>query len=281
MYNRFALMQSEIVIRPDNPWWKINLTEFWQYRELLYVLAWRDIAVRYRQTLIGVAWAIFQPLITTGIFTIFFGKIAKIPSDGLPYPLFAFAGLTIWNFFSGGISNASQSLISNAGIVNKVYFPRLIVPLAAILTAGVDFLITVIMLLLAIFFYGYYPNGWVAITVLPLLLLILLLTMSGLGFLTSAINVYYRDVRYALPFFIQIGLYVTPIIYPLSVIYDYRRWFLVLNPLTAVVESSRALIKGVPPDYSLIAIALFVSLVVFLFGLFVFRKAEAVIADLN
>lgn len=274
-------MAQEIVIRPKKDWWKIDLRESWQYRELLYVLAWRDIAVRYRQTILGVLWAILQPLITTGIFTIFFGKIAKIPSDNLPYPIFSFIGLTIWSFFSNGVSNASQSLLSNLGIISKVYFPRLVVPLASILTSSVDFLITVSLLLIVIFFYGFFPNFLLTLIFLPLILSILLLTMAGLGFFTSALNVRFRDVRYALPFFIQIGLYVTPIIYPLSIIYDYRRWFLILNPLTAVVETSRALVSGNSIDLTLFISAIPISLIIFFGGLFFFRQTESIIVDTN
>lgn len=271
-------MQKEIVIKPTNHLLAIDLSELWQYRELLYVLAWRDIKVRYKQTLLGVLWVIFQPLVTTGIFSVFFGKIAKIPSDNLPYPLFVFVGLTVWNFFSNGLSNSGQSLMANEGIVKKVYFPRLVVPLAAIVTAGVDFLITLLLLCGAIWYYGYTPNA-MSLFIFPPLVLILLLTMSGLGFFTSALNVKYRDVRYALGFFIQTGLFITPVIYPLSVIYDFRKWFLMLNPLSSVIEVSRALIANTQVDWPLIVIDLLVASVIFFLGLLYFRKTEGFFAD--
>lgn len=270
---------KEIRITPSRPWWQIDFKELWDYRELLFVLAWRDVTVKYKQTLLGVSWVVFQPVITTGIFSIFFGKIAKIPSDGLPYPLFVLIGLVFWNFFSAGVSNASNSLLSNSHIITKVYFPRVIVILSAILTAGVDFLVTLVVLVVAILFYGYLPSP-IVLLVLPAITLILLLTMAGLGLFAAAVNVRFRDVRYILPFFIQIGLYVTPVIYPLSAIYDYRKWLLMLNPLTGVIESARIVFIGKNVDWGLIGISFMISLVIFVVGLYCFRATEDVFVDI-
>ena len=272
-------IQREIIIRPEQPWWEIDSRELWSYRELFYVFVWRDIIVRYKQTVVGIAWVVFQPLVTTGIFSVFFGKIAKIPSDNLPYPLFVLIGMVIWGFFSSGVSSGSQSLITNEGILKKVYFPRLIIPLSAILTSGFDFLISLVLVLFALIFYGYFP-GLSFIFWMPVFILILMLTISGLAMFTSALNVKYRDVRYVLPFFIQIGLFLSPIIYPLSVIYDYRKYFLIINPLTGVVEGVRAVISNQPVNLEVLFIGLSVSIVVFLFGLFYFRETERFFADI-
>ena len=273
-------MRKEIVIVPQTAGVKLDLEELWRYRELFYVFAWRDIKIRYKQTFLGIVWVLFQPLVTTGIFSIFFGKIAKIPSDNLPYPLFVLAGLVIWNFFANGLSSSSQSLVGNQSIMQKVYFPRLIIPISTIVTAGLDFAITLVILTLACIYYGFLPNPLIFL-IAPVLLVILLLSIAGLGMFTAAINIKYRDVRYALPFFIQIGLFLTPVIYPLSVIYDWRKWFLMINPLTGVIETFRALLTGsVTVDFFLLSISLVVSIIVFVFGLYYFRKTEAFFADI-
>ncbi|KKU92403.1 MAG: ABC-2 type transporter [Microgenomates group bacterium GW2011_GWA1_48_10] len=267
----------EIIIRPKSVF-NLDFKEIWHYRELFYVFAWRDIKVRYKQTVLGISWALFQPLVTTGIFSIFFGKIAKIPSDHIPYPLFVLTGLVFWSFFSNSVTAASQSMVASENIIKKVYFPRLIIPLSSIVTAGLDFLISFLMLLLVMVYYRYFPQ-FTSLLVLPVLLLTLILTAGGIGLFTSAINVKYRDVRYILPFFIQIGLFVTPIIYPISVILDYRKWLLILNPLTSVIETARALYSGKPINYFLISLGFAISVVIFSLGLYYFRKTEAFFAD--
>lgn len=273
-------MSKEILIQSKKNLWFIDLRELWQYRELLYVLAWRDIAVRYKQTLLGILWAIFQPLLTTGIFTVFFGKIAHIPSDGIPYPLFTFIGLTFWNFFSNGVSAASNSLLANGGIISKIYFPRIIVPLAAIATSGVDFIITFTLLIIGLVIFGRVPQIQ-SLWLFPLLMLILILFMVGTGFIFAALNIRFRDIRYILPFFIQIGLYVTPIIYPFSVIYDARKYLLALNPLTAVVETARSLIGGAALNWPVIWTGLGVSIIICAIGYYFFRQAEDQFVDIN
>lgn len=270
---------SEIIIRPSEPWWKINLKELWSYRELLYVFTWRDVSVRYKQTLLGVSWAVFQPLVTTGIFSIFFGKIAKIPSGGLPYPLFALIGLTLWNFFSSGVSNTSGSLVNSGGIISKVYLPRIIIPFSSIITSMVDFGIACVLVFIGLIFYGYFP-GINFLYIFPVLFLTLLLSIAGLGMFMAAINILYHDVRYLLPFFIQIGLYVSPIIYPLSVIYDWRKYILFINPLTSVLEGTRAVLTNGSVDPLLTVTGLVVSIFIFIFGLYFFRQNEYKYVDI-
>ncbi len=272
-------IQREIIIRPEQPWWKIDLNELWHYRELLYIFSWRDIKVRYKQTILGVIWVLFQPIVTTGIFSIFFGKIAKLPSDNLPYPLFVFSGLIIWNFFANGLSSSSQSLVIHEGLVKKAYFPRIILPLSAVITTGVDLLIILPVFFAAILFFGYLPH-LTSLLFLPILFIILFLTTSGLGLLLSAINVKYRDVRFILPFFIQIGLFLSPVIYPISAIYDLRKWVLILNPLTGVIEVSRQLISGALINWFQLGLSFFIALLVFLVGFYYFRKTENLFADL-
>lgn len=273
-------MQREIIIRPTEPWWKIDFKELWDYRELFFTLAWRDVVIRYKQTLLGVTWVVFQPIVTTGIFTILFGKIAKIPSDGLPYPLFTLIGLAFWNFFAAGVTAASNSLIANSAIITKVYFPRTIVPIASIVTSVLDFFVTLVLVILALIYFGYFPS-WQTIYVLPIILVLLIVLMSGLGMMLASLNVRFHDVRFILPFFIQIGIYLSPIVYPLSVIYDYRRIFLILNPLTAVVETARALVLNAPISWNLILIGYGVAFLVFFAGLWSFRQTESLFVDVS
>lgn len=272
-------MQPETLITPIKSKFAINLREIWEYRELFFVFVWRDIKIRYKQTVIGVVWVLFQPLITTGIFSIFFGKLAKIPSDGLPYPLFALIGLTFWNFFANGVLRASESMIGNEGIIKKVYFPRLIIPFASILTVGVDFLLTFALTMLAVLIYG---QGFSVnlLVVIPLILLTLFLTTSGVGLIAASLNISFRDVRHILPFFIQIGLFVTPVIYPLSAVFDYRKTLLMLNPLTSVIETFRIVLIGDPIPWLLVSLGLFLSFAVFFLGMLFFNKSESYLADI-
>lgn len=272
-------MAKEIVISPSSPWWQMDLKELWEFRELLYVFAWRDIKIKYKQTLLGIVWVLFQPLVTAGIFSIFFGKIANIPSGDLPYPLFVLIGMVIWIFFSSGLTSSSQSLITNEGIIKKVYIPRIILPLSAIITTGVDFLISSVMVVVFLLISGYAPPTS-SIIIFPLLVLILVQTILGIGLLTSAINVKYRDVRYILPFFIQLSLFFSPILYPADVIYDYRKWFLIINPMTAVVENTRRLVTNSPLNWQEIGIGFLVSIILVVLGLFVFRKVENTVVDI-
>lgn len=266
-------------IRPKKTFSLDDLREIWQYRELLYFFTWRDLKVRYKQTVIGAAWAILQPFITMVVFTVFFGKLAQMPSDGVPYPIFVYVGLLIWQFFSSALSETSSVLISNQSIITKVYFPRLILPLSAILTKFVDFIIASIILVGMMIYYGYLPNLG-GLFLLPLLLIITFMAATGAGLFLAAINVKYRDVRYALPFFIQILLFLTPVIYPASIAGKYS-WLLALNPMTGVIQSARAALLGTTPiNWTLLGISFVACLVLLVIGTGYFKKVERYSVDI-
>ena len=267
------------IIRPKKLFHLRDLKELWQYRELLYFFTWRDLKVRYKQTMIGVAWAIFQPLITMVIFTVFFGTLAKVPSDNIPYPIFVFTGLLFWQFFSTALSETSNCLIANQAIITKVYFPRLILPLSSVLTKLVDFVIAAIILAVMMAFYGFVPQ-LSSIIVIPLVLIISFMASIGLGLILAAINVKYRDVRYALPFFIQMLLFVTPVIYPASIAGKYS-YLLALNPMTGAIQSARAALLGTTPvNWELIGISFVACFVLMLAGIYIFKKVERFFADI-
>ena len=267
------------VIRPRKTFSLKDIKELWQYRELLYFFTWRDLKVRYKQTFIGVAWAIFQPFITMVVFSIFFGGLAKIPSDGVPYPIFVYVGLLFWQFFSSALSDTSMTLISNQSIITKVYFPRLILPVSSVITKLVDFFIATLILISLMFYYGYMPH-LSGLLILPLLLLITFMASIGLGLFLASINVKYRDVMYALPFFIQILLFLTPVIYPASIAGKYS-FILALNPMMGVIQSARAALLGTAPiNWLLINISLWGTLVLMIFGTYVFKKTERYFADI-
>ena len=257
----------------------LDLRELWAFRELLYIFTWRDLKVRYKQTILGVGWVLFQPMVTTAIFSIFFGKLAKLPSEAMPYPLFVLVGLTIWTFFSSALSTGGISLVSYESMLKKVYFPRIIIPLSATLTAFVDFGITLLFLAGFIVYYRFTPSVE-SLWLFPLLLVILLMVLIGLSVFTAALNVKYRDIRFILPFFIQIGLFISPVIYPIGIIYDYRKWFLYLNPLSAVIESTRSLISGSAMNWPLIITGLATSSLILILGLVYFSQTESYFADI-
>ncbi len=256
-----------------------DVKELWQYRELLYFFSWRDLKVRYKQTFVGVAWAIFQPFITMVVFSVFFGGLAKMPSDGVPYPIFVYVGLLFWQFFSGSLSEISGSLINNQAIITKVYFPRLILPISSVITKFVDFLIATVILIGLMFYYGYIPH-LSGLLIIPLLLLITFMASIGLGLFLASINVKYRDVRYALPFFIQTLLFLTPVIYPASIAGKYS-YLLAINPIMGVIQSARAAILGTTPiNWLLIEISLIGTFILLIFGIYVFKKTERYFADI-
>lgn len=272
-------------IEPRRGWLSLGLREMWSFRELLYFLAWRDVKVRYKQTALGVAWAVLQPLLTTLVFTIFFGRLAQVGSDGLPYPLFSFAGLLPWTFFSQGLLKSSESLVGSANLIKKVYFPRLIVPIAAILPGLVDTGVSFVVLLVLAAFYGVPLSA--GLVTLPLFLLLGLVSALGLGMWLSALNVQYRDVRYVVPFFVQLGLFVTPVIYPASRVlprleaYGLPAWVYGLNPMAGVVEGFRwALFGGRPFPAALVGASVAVSAGLLLLGAYSFRRMERNFADL-
>lgn len=265
-------------ISPPKFWQGIDPKELWQFRELLYFFAWRDLKVRYKQTSIGVAWAIFQPVLTMIVFTIFFGNLAKIPSDGVPYPIFVYTGLLFWNLFVNTLSGISDSLISNQSIVTKVYFPRILLPFSFVITNLVDFFISSIVLLVLMFYYGFHPGIAGLIMIFPLIF-ITCISSVGLGLILASINIKYRDVRYIIPFFIQLLLFVTPVIYPASVLKEYTILF-ALNPMAGVISTARAALLGVSEiSWLSLGFSAIVGCLFFIAGVFVFKRAEAFFAD--
>ena len=269
---------NTIVIQPSRGWVSLKLRELWEYRELLYFLTWRDIKVRYKQTALGAAWAIIQPFFTMVVFSLFFGRLARIPSDGLPYPLFAFAALVPWTFFANGLSQSSNSLVGSSHLITKVYFPRLVIPLSSSVSGGLDFLISFGVLLGMMAYYGKWPT--LHILWLPLLLLLAFVTALGVGMWLSALNVQYRDVRYVLPFLTQVWLFSTPIAYPSSLLSEPWRTVYGLNPMVGVVEGFRwALLGTDTAPGSLVAVSALAALIILIGGAFYFRRMERIFAD--
>jgi len=268
------------IIKPIKGFVNINLKELWQYRELLFIFTWRDLKVRYKQTALGVLWAIITPVITMIVFSAFFGNFAQMPSDDIPYPIFVFTGLILWNYFSQAVTTASNSTIAQLGMIQKIYFPRLILPTSSIIAGLVDFLIASIILLLLMVYYGIFPN-LIGILLIPVLLLITILSALGIGLIFSAVNVRYRDVRYIIPFFIRLGLFVTPVIYPLSIAEGKWKFILWVNPMTSVIESARAgLLNTGNIDWLLLLLSLVISAGLFIFGIYYFRRVEKDFADI-
>ena len=269
----------ETIIKPIKGFANLELKELWRYRELLYFLAWRDIKVRYKQTVIGILWAILQPLLTMVVFVIFFGRIAGISSGDIPYPIFAYAGLLFWNYFSNSLSGASTSLVLNQKIIQKMYFPRIIMPIASTLVYLIDFFFAATIFIVLMIYYRFSPTLIGILLLLPALI-ITFLSFSGLGLIFSAINVKYRDVRYALPFFIQLLIFVTPVIYPISILGNYQ-WLWYLNPMSGVIETMRVGLLGVGTiNWGLFASSIILAILLFFFGVLYFKKSEKDFADL-
>ncbi len=272
------------VIEPQGRLAGPRLREVWAYRELLYFLVWRDVKVRYKQTVLGAAWAILQPLATAAVFTIFFGRLAGIPSDGLPYPLFAYAGLLVWTFFAQGLAQSSASVVGSANLITKVYFPRLVIPFSAVLSGLLDLAIATPLLVVMMAYYRVWPGA--AIVAAPFVLALALLAVTGVGLWLSALNVEYRDVRFVVPFLVQLWLFVTPVIYPASVVTPRLErlglpgWVLGLNPMAGVVEGFRwaTLGTGAAP-VSLLSASAVVALVLCVTGALYFRSVERSFAD--
>ena len=280
--------QEEIIyLRPSRGWTAVNLLDVWRYRELVYFLIWRDIKVRYKQTALGAAWAIIQPFFTMVVFTIFFGRLAGVPSDGVPYPVFSFAGLLPWGLFSKALSDAGRSMIANRSMITKVYFPRLVIPLASVLSGLVDFAIGFVVLIGMIVYYNNFPVSGTQITptaaiiTLPLFILLALVTALGVGLWLSALNVLYRDINYILPFLTQFWLFVTPIAYPSSIVPEQYRWLYALNPMTGVVEGFRWALLGVDTAPGpMLAVSSTIAVLILVSGLFYFRRMERTFADM-
>ena len=266
-----------IVIRPLRGWIPINLGELRAYRELLYFLTWREIKVRYKQTMLGFAWAVIQPFFMMVVFTLFFGTLAKVPSEGIPYPLFNYAALLPWMLFAEGITRSSQSLVQNTNLVQKVYFPRLIMPLSGILSPVVDFAIAFTILIGMMFYYGYAPM--IRILWLPAFIILALVTALGVGLWLAAINVHYRDVRYVLPFLVQLWLFASPVVYSSSLLPERFQVIYGLNPMAGVIEGFRWALLGTDPPGSLIAVSVIIVILILVSGAFYFRRLEKTFAD--
>jgi len=266
------------VIRPPSGWQTLDLAELWRYRELAWVLTERDIKVRYKQTVLGFAWAIIQPVMLMIVFSVFFGNLAKMPSNGLPYPIFVYAGLLPWTFFANAISNAANSVVGSSNLISKVYFPRFIIPLSSVGSALIDFAIAGVILLLMCLWYGI---GWSAnLLAAPLLVTGIVFIALGVGVLLSALNVAYRDFRYVIPFLVQFWMFATPVVYPASLVPETWRWLLFLNPMAGFIEGFRSVFLGQPFDWAAILISLAVSFGVFLLGLAYFENVERRFADI-
>ncbi len=272
--------QSQLFrIEPSNGWVPLKLKELWNYRELLYFLIWRDVKVRYKQTVLGAAWAIIQPLFTMVVFSLFFGRLAKIPSDGVPYPIFSYAALVPWTFFANGLTQSSNSLVGSANLITKVYFPRLTIPIATVLSGLVDFLLAFVVLLGMMLFYGIWPKA--NIIWLPAFLLLSLVTSLGVGTWLSAMNVQFRDVRFVVPFIVQFWMLATPIAYPSSLLSEPWRTLYGLNPMVGVVEGFRWAMLGTSnaPTTSTI-ISSVVAILLLISGGFYFKRMEKSFADI-
>lgn len=272
-----AYDQPLLTIRPSGKYPKLDLAEIWQYRELLYFLVWRDVKLRYKQTALGAIWAIIQPLLPMVIFTLFFGKLAHVPSDGIPYALFAYAGLLPWTYFSNAVSNSSSSVVANSNLVTKVYFPRMLIPVAGVLAALLDFFIASSLLIGMMFWYQA-PLRF-SMLAAPLVLLAMTLLAMGTGTLFAALNVRFRDIRFVLPFFVQFWMFATPVIYPASMIPSKWRWVLALNPMAGMIEGFRAAVFGTAQDWLVLSISTAVSTVLVIYAVYFFRSSERTFAD--
>ena len=270
--------QPLVMIDANKHWNKRELRDLWAFRELLYFLTWRDVKVRYKQTELGIAWAIIQPLLTMLIFTIFFGRLAGVPSDNVPYPIFAYAGLLPWTFFANAISNSGNSLVGSAHLITKVYFPRMIIPGAAVAAGLVDFAIAFVILILLMIYYGIMVS-W-SLLMFPVVVLLTTLLALGVGMWLSALNVKYRDVRFALPFLVQLWMFISPVIYPASFLPQKFRWVLWLNPMTGIIEGYRSSLFGHPFDWTALAVSTAATMAVLVYASFTFRRMEKSFADI-
>jgi lipopolysaccharide transport system permease protein len=269
-----------VVIKPITGWTALNLKDLWIYRELVYFLTWRNLKVRYKQTALGATWAILQPFLTMVVFSIFFGNLAKVPSDGVPYPIFSYTALLPWTLFAKALTDASHSLVQSSHMITKVYFPRLILPLASILSGLVDFALAFLVLFFMMLYYGIVPTA--AVWTLPLFVLLAMITALGVGFWLSAMNVLYRDIGYVLPFLTQFWMTLTPIAYPASLLPEQWRLVYALNPMTGVVEGFRWALLGstASAPTGMLAVSTTISIIVLITGLYYFKRMERRFADM-
>ncbi|MBN8639994.1 MAG: ABC transporter permease [Anaerolineae bacterium] len=265
------------IIRPSQGWAALHLRELWNYRDLIALLAWRDISVRYKQTVLGIAWAVIQPLFSMIIFSVFFGGLAQVPSDGLPYPVFSYAALLPWTFFANSLTQSSNSLVGNANLLSKVYFPRLVIPISSTISGIVDFGIAFVVLLLLMLIYGILPTA--AVVLLPFFLLLALVTALGAGLWLSALNVEYRDIRYAVPFLVQALMFASPVVYSSTLLEEPWRTLYGLNPMVGVIEGFRWALLGATPPGALLGLSAVAAVVLLVTGALYFRRMEKNFAD--
>ena len=267
-----------VIIEPSASWVALRLRDLWLYRELLYFLSWRDIKVRYKQTLLGAAWAILQPLLTMVIFTLLFGRLAGIKTGGIPYPIFAYSGLLIWTFFANAVTNAGNSLVGSSNLITKVYFPRMIIPGAAVAAGLVDLALAFLIQIALMIYYGVTLS--VGVLMVPVLVLLTTLLAIGAGMWFSALNVKYRDIRYALPFLTQLWMFASPVIYPASMLQGKMRYVLLLNPLTGIIENFRVALFGGAFHWKSLGISAGITLFVLTYSAYSFRRMEKHFADI-
>jgi len=272
-----------VTIQPSKSWSALNLRDIWYYRELLYFLTWRDVKVRYKQTALGVAWVVMQPLISTLVFTVFLGMLVRVPSDGIPYPLFVFMGLLPWTFFASAVTGSSNSLVGSTHLITKVYFPRMIIPCAAIGARLLDFLISFVILAALMLYYGVAPTR--ALLFLPVLVALVTLLALAVGMWASAINVKYRDVGVVLPVLIQTWMFVSPVVYPSSIVYSRTgasalKWLYMANPMVGIIDNFRATLLGGPFNWPALAVSAALTLVLLVYAAYDFRRMEKSFADI-
>ena len=268
-----------MTIKPKKGWQLVDFKELSEYRDLFYFLVARDIKVRYKQTVLGGLWAIIQPFFSMIVFTLFFGRLAKMPSDGIPYPVFNFSAMVAWTYFANAVTNSGNSLITSTNLISKVYFPRLIAPLTPVLAGLLDFSIAFIVLIVMMFYFHIYPN--IMILYLPLLVILMMVTASGVGMLLAALNAKYRDIRYTIPFLVQLWLFASPVVYPASMLPEKYRLVYALNPMVGVIEGFRSALLGtVAFPKQILLISTLVSIILFIAGMFYFKQTERYFADI-
>jgi lipopolysaccharide transport system permease protein len=280
------LENNTVVIRPTRGWASLNLRDLWRYRELVYFLTWRDLKVRYKQTLLGATWAVLQPVLQMVVFTLLFGRVAKLSSDGVPYPIFSYTALLPWGLFSKAVSDAGRSLVANRNMITKIYFPRLVIPVASLLSGLVDFAIAFAVLVVMMVYYAVKPSGGFTFTLqpeiwtLPLFLLLAMVAALGSSLWLSAMNVIYRDVGQVLPFLVQMWFFATPVVYSAKEVPAQWQWVYSLNPMVGVINGFRwALLGAKPPDPANLILSSIVALALLVTGLFYFRNMERTFAD--
>lgn len=268
-----------LVIKPKKGWQLINFKELLDYRDLFYFLVTRDIKVRYKQTVLGGLWAIIQPFFLMVVFSLFFGLLAKVPSDGIPYPIFSYSAMIAWTYFSSSLSGASNSLVTEAGLISKVYFPRMIAPLAPILAGLLDFAISFIILIALMLYYHIYPT--IMVLTLPLLIILIMLCSSGTGMFLAALNIKYRDIRYVIPFLVQFWMFASPVVYPVSLVPEKYRLIYAINPMSGIIEGFRSALLGtVAFPTRMLLISAVISVIVFIVGALYFKRTERYFADI-